>query len=215
MLNLKFFFAGAIALLLAIAPQMGQNSSRSGLPIARESAQAPGQMAIYLAIAPDSAADFALGQDVLHEIAGKTAAHQWLVVDVLQGDTVANVYSNQPTRRAVQEIMTQLHDPIESSDRALLQAFQRLENLIAAHQGRKSFHGYLITAGTHDPATLAAIQAVCAKLAQTHPTNAHLYVLGVAADRRLKLAAALGPLRERVQFAGTADSEWIQLVRQF
>jgi hypothetical protein len=132
MLNPKFLFAGAIALLLAITPQMVQNSPGSGWHTAGESGQTPGQMAIYLAIAPHSAADFALGQDVLHEVAGKTAAHQWLVVDVLQGDTVANVYSNQPTRRAVQEIMAQLHEPIESSDRALLQAFQRLENLIAA-----------------------------------------------------------------------------------
>ena len=209
-----YLFIGLLTLLLANASNLAHLTNGQLLSLL-PGGQATAQTAIYLAIAPNSAADLALVQDVLHEVSRKTAAHQWLVIDVLKQDNVENVFSNQPTRRSVQEIMGQLQQPTLSSDRALIQAFNRLENLATLNQGRKIFHGYIVTAGAQTPAALMAIRTACREFAQKNLANTHLYVLGLAADKRLQLADALTTMSDHVQFAGTSDSEWLQLVRQF
>lgn len=170
--------------------------------------------AIYLAIATNSPEITTLAQDVLDVASRRTGSHQWMVVDLLKNEGTENIFSHHPSRQAMREMMAQLPQT-PSSDRALIQAFYRLTKLAIQHQERKSFYGYVVTAGTQDPETLNAISALFHRIGQQPPSNMRVCVLGLAPENRLKMSAALASVSDRVQFAGTSEREWTPLIGQF
>jgi hypothetical protein len=170
--------------------------------------------AVYIGVQANSPTQTSLAHDFLYQVARKTRANQWMVIDVMRSGEGDNVFSNPPTRRAIQEIMTHFETETESGDRAVVQSFNHLVELAIENQGR-SFHGYLVTSGTSNPTTLKELRELATKLADQNLPNVHVYVVGLSASSRIKMSEAMKPLACCVQFAGESDAEWVQLVRQF
>jgi hypothetical protein len=170
--------------------------------------------AIYIGVQANSPTHTSLAQDLLYQVARKTHANQWIVIDLMRSEKGDNLFSSPPTRRAIQEVMTHFEAETESSDRAIIQSFNHLVELAIEKQGR-SFHGYLVTSGTSNPATLNELRSLATKLADQKLPNVHVYVVGLSANNRIKMSEAMKPLARCIQFAGESDTEWVQLVKQF
>lgn len=168
---------------------------------------------VYFAIETTSSQETELAEDALYEISRKARHEQFLIIDLVRPTELNNVLSSQPTRRAVQDVVPQLK-LAPTNDEARLKIFQRVLDLARQHKGKRPIHAYVLMAGTQDTRTLSAIQSVCEEIAK-QKADIHLYVIGLAEEHRLRMSPSVNPLGDRVQFAGSQDSEWLPLLKKF
>lgn len=189
----------AIALLVAV----GKNTV-SQQPL--ESSQSKA----YIALEANSRETAELSQNILYRLGGRIK-NQWATVDIFVGNKVQNLYSHAARRRDL-EALSQRVNIIPSSDEALIQAIQRFKDQVE-HNKQRSIYGFIVTKGTSNPSTLAAIRQICRKLAQTNSTKMHIAIIGLALENRLPMSTAVASVHDNVQFTGTAEEEWIQLMK--
>ncbi len=168
------------------------------------------QPEIYLALETNSPETTELDQNILYSLSRRTK-NWWTVVDIFVGEKVQNLYSHVATRRDFEALLQQLK-VMPSSEEALIQAMQRFKDEVEQNK-QQSISGFIITKGTANPSTLAAIRQICQKLAQINSTKVHIAIIGLSAENRLPMSTAVAPLSHHVQFAGTNQQEWQQLIK--
>jgi hypothetical protein len=70
--------------------------------------------------------------------------------------------------------------------------------------------GFILTPGTANSITLQSFTRLSQELVKFPQT--HVFVVGVSKENRIPLSEAFKPIRERVDFASSASSEWLQIV---
>ena len=164
----------------------------------------------YIAIETNSTEIAELSQNILYWLARRTK-NQWTAVDILVGEKVQNLYSQAATRRDLEALSEQVK-VMPSSDQALIQAIQRFKNEVEQNK-QQHVYGFIVTKGTANSSSLAAIRQICQKLAQTSSTTAHITIIGLSPENRLPMSTAVAPLSGGVQFASTAEEEWKELIK--
>ena len=168
------------------------------------------QFKAYIALEANSPETAELSQNILYRL-GRQIKNQWTAVDIFVGNKVQNLYSHAAKRREL-EALSQQVNVIQSSDKALIQAIQRFKDEVEQNK-QQSVYGFIVTKGTSNPSTLAAIRQICQKMAQTNSTKMHLAIIGLASENRLPMSTAVASIHYNVQFTITAEVEWIQLMK--
>ena len=164
----------------------------------------------YIALETNSPEIAELDQNILYILSRRTK-NRWTVVDILVGEKVQNLYSHVARRRDF-EALSQQVKVVPSSEEALIQAIQRLKDEVEQNK-QQSIFGFIVTKGTANPSTLTAIREICRRLGQISSTKVHIAIIGLSAENRLPMSTAVAPLSRNVQFAGTNQQEWQQLIK--
>ncbi|MBO3464512.1 hypothetical protein G7B40_014455 [Aetokthonos hydrillicola Thurmond2011] len=162
----------------------------------------------YIALETSSPEITELSQNILDTLAHRRE-NQWTSVDVFSGGNVQNIYSAVTTHDL--EALTEEITPKPSSDEALIQAIQRIKDEVQQNK-QQNVYGFIVTKGTTNSVTLAAIREICQNLAQNRSTKVHISIIGISPANRLPMSTAVAPLSGSVRFAGIAQEEWQQLL---
>ncbi|MDF5730604.1 MAG: hypothetical protein PUP92_21920 [Rhizonema sp. PD38] len=203
MKNNRLFIILAIALLVAVG-RIHLKNTASQQRLERS------QFKAYIALEANSQETAELSQNILYRL-GRRIKNQWTAVDIFVGNKVQNLYSHAARRQDL-EALSQRVNVIQSSDKALIQAIQRFKDQVEQNK-QQSVYGFIVTKGTSNPSTLAAISQICQKLAQTNSTKMHIAIIGLASENRLPMSTAVASVHDNVQFTSTAEVEWIQLMK--
>ena len=200
----------AIAAIVAVSKLIYLKNTNPNQDTAVASLQQPGipKTKAYIALETNSPEIAELSQNILYSLARRTK-NQWTAVDIFVGDRVQNLYSHAAKRREL-EVLSEKVNSVPSSDQALIQAIQRFKDEVEQNQ---NVYGFIVTKGTANPSSLAAIRQICQKLAQTNSIKLHIAIIGLSSENRLPMSTAVAPLSGDVQFAGTAQEEWQQLIK--
>ena len=200
----------AIAAIVAVSKSIYPKNTNPNQDKAVASLQQPGisKTKAYIALETNSPEIAELSQNILYSLARRTK-NQWTAVDIFVGDKVQNLYS-QAARRRELEVLSEKINSVPSSDQALIQAIQRFKDEV---EQNRNVYGFIVTKGTANPSSLAAIRQICQKLAQTNSIKLHIAIIGLSSENRLPMSTAVAPLSGDVQFAGTAQEEWQQLIK--
>ena len=144
-------------------------------------------------------------REVMHEAKRGASSNNTLVVDLLSGDTVSNVYSDRSKASNVHEV-TETLTKVTSTNQALVQAVKRTSEL---GKSGKEVRAVVLAPGTCDSTILAAISDEAANVS----VNTRLYILGITAQNRLCMSHAFRKMPDRIKFA-TSENEWIQILRK-
>jgi hypothetical protein len=204
MKNNKLFIVVAIAVIIAVGKFVYQKNT------AVASQHQPTNAKTYIALETNSPEIAELSQNILYTLARRTQ-NQWTAVDMFVGEKVQNLYSQAARRRDLEELSEQVK-AIPSSDQALIQSLQRFKDEVEQNKQQHVF-GFIVTKGTANSTSLATIYQICQKLAQTHSTKAHIAIIGLSPENRLPMSTAISPLSRNVQFAGTDQQEWQQVIK--
>ncbi|MER3491068.1 MAG: hypothetical protein C4323_01295 [Mastigocladus sp. ERB_26_2] len=201
----------AIAIIFTISKYIeSNNNSDQTTGFASQQQSFNYQRKIYIALQTNSPEMTDFVQSFL-DLAARQTNNQLTSIDLFAGDKVENLYSQTASRRQLQELIEYLNTQ-PSSDKALIQAMQRFKDEVEQNPTRP-IYGYIVTQGTADPASLAAIRQICEKLTQTDSNKAHLFIIGLAKENRLPMSKAFAPMRKNMQFAGTNQQEWEELMQ--
>jgi thymidylate synthase len=173
---------------------------------------------IYVALQNNSPENAVLSEDFLYKLA-RRAKRQFFVIDQLKQDQVHNIYSNPANRRSIQQIEidpnpnTKNIEFTPSNDQALIQAFQRINDL-TDRATEQPLYVYILTPGTTDITTLNQIKYLCEKIAQKpNSNNVHIHLIGLNPHNRVPTSTALSPVKANAKSAGIAYEEWNQFLR--
>ncbi len=208
----KLLIILAIASIVAVSRSIYLKNTNPNRDTTVASQQQPGihQSKTYIALETNSPEITELSQNILDRLARRTK-NQWTAVDIFVGEEVQNLYSHVATHRDLEALIEQVKS-MPSSDQALIQALQRLKDEVEQNK-HQHIYGFIVTKGTANPSTLAAIRQICQKLAQTSSTKIHIAIMGLSSESRLPMSTAFTPLHHDVQFASTAEEEWQQLIK--
>ena len=198
----------AIAIIFTISKYIeSNNNSDQTTGFASQQQSFNYQRKIYIALQTNSPEMTDFVQSFL-DLAARQTNNQLTSIDLFAGDKVENLYSQTASRRQLQELIEYLNTQ-PSSDKALIQAMQRFKDEVEQNPTRP-IYGYIVTQGTADP---ASIRQICEKLTQTDSNKAHLFIIGLAKENRLPMSKAFAPMRKNMQFAGTNQQEWEELMQ--
>jgi len=202
----------AIAAIVAIGKSIYLKNTHPNQDTAVAGQQQPEiyQSKTYIALETNSPEITELSQNILYSLSRRTK-NQWTVVDIFAGEKVQNLYS-RPARRRDFEALAQQVKVMPSSEGALIQAIQRLKDEVEQNK-QQSISGFIVTKGTANLSTLKEIHRICQKLAQTSSTKVHIAIIGLSSENRLPMSTAVAPLSRNVQFSGTTEQEWQQLIK--
>ncbi|MBR8832555.1 MAG: hypothetical protein DSM106950_00545 [Stigonema ocellatum SAG 48.90 = DSM 106950] len=166
----------------------------------------------YIALETNSLQMSELSQNILDGLA-RRIKNRWsrVDIDIFVGKEVQNLYSQAATRRDLEALIEQVK-LTPSSDQALIKAIQRFKDEVFQNK-QQHVYGLIVTKGTANSSSLAAIRQICQKLAQNSLTKMHIAIVGLSPENRLPMSTAVAALGGNVQFAGAAQEEWQQLIR--
>lgn len=174
---------------------------------------------IYVALQTNSSENAELAENFMYSLS-RQAKRQSFIIDQLKQDQANNIYSNPANRRGLQQIKvdpdptTKIVEPIYSNDQALIQAFQRINDLTDSADVQP-LYVYILTSGTTDPNTLNNIKYLCEKIAKkANSQNLHVYLIGLNPHNRVPTATALSPIKANSKSAGISYEEWNQFLRE-
>jgi hypothetical protein len=160
---------------------------------------------LYIVLDSSSEPEPKIAKNALSQIQQKQPSYQRLIVDVMEGDGLSNIYSDEMGENAIKEIYRQVKI-VPSSDKAFVQAIHRA-GLLRAEEipPDHRLHVLILSAGIEDQALLPAIQEEALSLSEY--SNFTIYVVGLAAKDSLMLSSAFSSIPKHVEFSGQLPSE--------
>lgn len=178
---------------------------------------------IYLSLQPNNDELALLTDDLLYKLSRQAKKEQIYDLDLLNGDRIEAFFKGKLDREVIKGIREDFDanpntveiDPTLSSDRALLESVNRAVGLATANAEERPFRAVIVTPGTSDPDTIARIQEICQRLAESGKTeNVRIYLVGLDPAHRIKTMSAFHPLAANTSSATASYSEWNRLLRK-
>ena len=160
---------------------------------------------LYIVLDGSSESELNIAKNALSKIQHKQLSYQRLIVDVMEGDSLSNIYSDGMGKNSIKEIYHQLEIK-SSTDKAFVQAIHRTELLrVEEIRHDHKLHVLILSAGIEDQSLLPAIQEEALSLSKY--SNFNIYVVGLAAKDSLMLSSAFSSIPKHVEFSGQLPSE--------
>lgn len=178
---------------------------------------------IYISLQPNNAELALLTDDLLYEFSRQAKKDQIYDLDLLNGDRIEAFFKGKLDRQVIKGIRKDFDanpntveiDPTFSSNRALVQGVNRLVGLATANAEKHHFKAVIVTPGTSDPDTIARIQEISQRLADSGKAeNVRIYLVGLDPAHRIKTMSAFHPLAANTSSATASYSEWSRLLRK-
>lgn len=160
---------------------------------------------LYIAIDSSSDVELEIAQRALGLIHQGQPPYQRLIVDVMTGDGLSNLYSDEMGKDSIKEIYRHLAIT-EASSESFVQSIHRA-SLLRSEEilPEQALHVLILSSGIRDKTRISAVQEEASGLSQY--SNFMIYVVGLEAEDSLSLSRAFSDIPEHIEFSGQLPSE--------
>ncbi|MDJ0797873.1 MAG: hypothetical protein QNJ51_13835 [Calothrix sp. MO_167.B12] len=164
---------------------------------------------VYIGLQLNSQQDVKLAKTFLYE-ASKNADNNLFHVDVFRGDNIAYMFSDPYNKKAIRDIIQKELEEKESNDKALINAFIRVTNLVIDSKNDKDLYAYIVSSGTSDKNTIQQIKKIVDDFAknQNKLQKLHLYLIGLTTDNRKPIVDTALKSLPNTKALSIRKSEW-------
>lgn len=155
---------------------------------------------VYISFQLNSDKQVQLTKDVLHKMDSKLSSADEVIIDLMHGNTTANIYSDSARSHRFKEATEHALESV-STDGAIVASINRAVQL---GRNKKVFTAVIVTEGTCSSSELSEIEEIVSSM----NTTTHIVVMGLAIDNRLCMSKAFSAVQDRIKFA-SSEEEWL------